>query len=372
MKNRFDIHEWAGALGDLGTFIPFVVGYVTIVGISPIGILLSFGSLLIASGLYYRVPVPIQPMKAIGAAAIAGGASVNIAMICSATIFTGLFWLLLGISGFSKHISRLVSKPVLKGIILGLGLAFMLNGLQLVRTSIWIGLFGLALVFFLQKSGKIPSLLVLLSLGIIYAIVLDPESLDGLRLGFHLSPGNASFSELNWNDAIKGILILAIPQIPLTLGNAVYALVDENNRLFPQRLLTEKKIMISHGIINLVSALFGGIPICHGAGGMAGHVRFGAKTGGSLIILGSLMIVMAVLFGDSVVVMLKLIPDAVLGVILFFAGLELALSARDSGFGKTDYMIMLVTAAVGIINMGAGFLAGILLDLLLKKNKFRK
>jgi Molybdopterin converting factor, large subunit len=132
-KNHYNRMEWGGAFGDLGTLIPFVVAYITVVGIDPLGLLFMFGICKIAAGLYYKTPVPIQPMKAIGAAAIAGGASPF--MIFGAGITTGLFWFILGITGTIKVVGRLVSKPVARGIILGLGLSFMVEGIKMMRTT---------------------------------------------------------------------------------------------------------------------------------------------------------------------------------------------------------------------------------------------
>jgi xanthine/uracil permease len=63
--------------------------------------------------------------------------------------------------------------------------------------------------------------------------------------------------------------------------------------------------------------------MCHGAGGMTGHIRFGATTGGAPFILGLVLIVLALFFGGSIETLLKLFPPALLGVILFLAGAQL-------------------------------------------------
>ena len=125
-KNLYNKMEWAGAFGDVGTLIPFVVAYITIVKVEPLGLLLMFGIALMASGLYYRTPLPIQPMKAIGAAAVAGG--ISPAALFGSGLTTGLFWLLAGVTGAIRPISRLATKPVVRGIMLGLGLSFMVDG----------------------------------------------------------------------------------------------------------------------------------------------------------------------------------------------------------------------------------------------------
>ena len=117
-KNLYNKMEWAGAFGDVGTLIPFVVAYITIVKVNPLGLLLMFGLALIASGVYYRTPLPIQPMKAIGAAAVAGG--ISPAALFGSGLTTGLFWLLAGVTGAIRPISRLATKPIVHGIMLGL------------------------------------------------------------------------------------------------------------------------------------------------------------------------------------------------------------------------------------------------------------
>lgn len=128
---------------------------------------------------------------------------------------------------------------------------------------------------------------------------------------------------------------------------------------------------ISQGIMNLISPIFGGIPICHGAGGMAGHVRFGARTGGSLVILGSILLTVGLCFSSSVLILANIFPSSVLGVMLFFAGLELAVSARDVGHEKSDFYILLVTAGFSLWNMGIGFIAGLVMQEMLKRKIFR-
>ena len=129
--NRFDSREWAGAFGDLGTLIPFVMAYVTLLGMDPFGVLFAFGMAKIACGLYYRTPFPVQPMKASGVIAttgVPGGPAVVPDMVYGAGLATGALWLILGLSGALTQIARLVGKPVATGIILSLGISFMLQG----------------------------------------------------------------------------------------------------------------------------------------------------------------------------------------------------------------------------------------------------
>ena len=370
--NRYDRSEWAGAFGDLGTLIPFFIGYTAILKLDPLGMLLTFGLFLIASGLYYKTPIPVQPMKAIGAAAITQAALITPNMVWAAGLFTGLFWVVLGMSGTLKFIAKIAGKPVIRGIVLGLGLSFMIEGTTLMRTDFLLAFFALALTLTLLSNKRLPAMFALLVFGIAAALVKNPslgQQLTAIRPNFQLP--QFALASLSWRDLINGIFIVALPQIPLTLGNAVIAVTAENNRLFPNRQVDEKKIAVSQGIMNLISPIFGGIPVCHGAGGIAAHVRFGAHTGGSLVILGGIFLLLGLYFSNSVVLLFSMIPSCVLGVILFFAGLELAISARDVGPEKNDFYILLVTAGFALWNVGIGFLAGLLIQELVKRGLFK-
>jgi hypothetical protein len=365
-KNLYNRMEWAGAFGDVGTLIPFVVAYITIVKMPPLGLLFMFGITLMASGLYYRTPIPIQPMKAIGAAAIAGG--ISPAALYGSGLTTGLFWLLAGVTGILRPIAKLATKPVVRGIVLGLGLTFMVDGVHRMTTAPVLAGIALVITYLLLTNPKFPAMFMLLIIGIASAVIMNPQILSELtkiHVGFKLPV--FSLPMITWKDLVTGTLLFTIPQIPLTLGNAVIAITAENNELFPDRPVTEKKIAISQGIMNLVSPLFGGIPMCHGAGGMAGHVRFGAKTGGALVILGSILILIALLFSDSVSIIFKIFPNAILGVILFFAGSELAIVVKDIGDKKADFYVMLIVAAVAMWNMGFAFLVGVIMDNALRR-----
>ena len=360
-KNAYNKMEWAGAFGDVGTLIPFVVAYITIVKVEPLGLLFMFGICLLAAGFYYRTPIPVQPMKAIGAAAIAGG--ISPAALFGSGITTGIFWFFAGATGAIRPIAKLASKPVVRGIMLGLGLSFMVDGVNRMKTAPLLAGIALVVTYLLLTNPKIPAMFVLLIIGVVSAVIMNPQlmpELAKIHIGFKLPV--FSLPMITWNDIVVGTLLFTLPQIPLTLGNAVIAIVAENNELFPDRQVTEKKIAISQGIMNLVSPLFGGIPMCHGAGGMAGHVRFGARTGGALVILGSLLVFIALFFSDSVAIIFKIFPNAILGVILFFAGSELAIVVKDIGDKKTDFYVMLIVAAFAMWNMGVAFLVGVILD----------
>ena len=168
-----------------------------------------------------------------------------------------------------------------------------------------------------------------------------------------------------------GAVFLALPQVPLTLGNAVIAITEENNRLFPNRPVNEAKIATSTGLMNMLSASVGGVPMCHGAGGMAGHVQFGARTGGAVIMLGAVLLFVAMFFSGSVATFLRLFPPSILGVILFLTGAQLALGACDISKDKGERFVMMITAALAVWNVGIAFVVGVTAYFLNKRGWLR-
>ncbi len=371
LGNRFDRMEWAGAFGDLGTLIPFVVAYISLLKMDPYGILLAFGMAKIISGLYYKTPFPIQPMKAIGAVATTQAAQTIIITpnaVYGAGIVTGVIWLLLGVTGATKKVADLVSRPVAVGIIMGLGFGFMLEGIKMMSQGWLLGGAALLGTMLLLTSRAVPAMFLLLIVGAFAAVVQDPALLNNLST-IHVDFRMPSFAlgGMTWQEFMIGAIFLALPQVPLTLGNAIIAVTEENNHLFPDRPVTEKKVAISTGVMNLLGPIIGSVPMCHGAGGMAGHVRFGARTGGALIILGVLIVIVALFFSNSVETIFKIFPAPILGVILFLTGAQLALGSCDFGKTKNDRFVSLITAACAIWNIGLAFVIGMAAHHLLKR-----
>ncbi len=367
--------EWAGAFGDLGTLIPFVVAYIAVVKVNPLGILLSFGTAMVVCGFVYRTPFPVQPMKAIGA--IAATQTAQTATIVPTTIFgaslaTGLIWLVLGLTGAAKPIASLVPRTVVIGIVLGLGISFMLEGIRLMQGGWLIAAIGLLGTLLLLTNKSIPAMFLLLLFGVLCGALENPEPLRTLmttRPAFRLP--SFALASVTWHDFLVGTTLLALPQLPLTLGNAVIALRDENNRLFADRAVTENRIATSTGLMNLASAALGGVPMCHGAGGMAGHVAFGARTGGAPIILGSILLCLSLFFSASVGALFAVLAQPVLGVILFLTGTQLALGSCDFSKRKGERFVTLATTGCAMWNVGLAFLVGLALAYLEKRGRLR-
>jgi hypothetical protein len=360
---RFDQREWSGAFGDLGTLVPFLFAYVTIVGVAPAGMLLAFGIALVAAGVYFRTPFPVQPMKAIGAVAATGAvqtAVVTPQAVAVAALVTGLIWLALGATGATERIVRFVGRPVIIGITLGLGFAFMLEGTRMMAVGIWLAAPLLIVTILLLANRALLAMCLILAGGAAWAVITEPAiagALSRVEIGF-VAPA-WPFQGLTWEAVLVGVVLLALPQVPLTLGNAVIAPVEYNNREFPDRPVTERQVALSTGVMNTLGSLIGAVPMCHGAGGMAAQVSFGARSGAAPIILGALLIILALLFSDSIATLLRLFPQPALGVMLFLAGLQLALGSCDFSKDKGERFVTLGTAALSVWNVGVAFLFGI-------------
>jgi len=359
-RNVYDRMELAGAFGDLGTLVPFLAGYLTLNGLDPVAVLVAFGAASLFTGLVYRSPLPVQPMKAIGAMAIASAATTPPAAIWGAGLGTGLFWLAVGGSGAIRWIERVTTKPVVRGLMLGLGLSLMRQGLQFMAPAPWVALGGVAVALSLSGRQRVPGVLALLAYGAVIALIQDPGLLRKLTtLSVRLRWPGWVLSGADWFAMLGGFLALGLPQIPLTLGNAVLGAATHHNTLFPDRPVGPRALCLTTGAMNVASACFGGVPMCHGAGGLAAHHRFGARSGGALVILGGGLLTVGLFLGDSLEVLLHLFPPAVLGVLILLTGVELALVIRDVRLHRENLFVLVLTAGIASWSLGIAYLAGL-------------
>lgn len=210
--------------------------------------------------------------------------------------------------------------------------------------------------------SSIPSALIVFLLGLVLCFIRDPSIFKDLRFG----PSKFKILKITWDDWKIGFVRAAIPQIPLSVLNSVIAVCKLSNDLFDKEL-SATTVSVSVGMMNLIGCWFGAMPVCHGAGGLAGQYRFGARSGLSVIFLGVGKLVVGLVFGNSFVRILSQFPIGILGVLLLFAGIELAMASKDMNT-KEDSFIMLVCAAVSMTGSSAalGFGCGVLLYLLLK------
>lgn len=373
--NRYDRMEWAGAFGDLGTLIPFVAAYIGVLKLDPFGVLFAFGLCMLACGLHYKTPIPVQPMKAIGAVAVTQAAQTAVVTpgaVYGAALATGVAWLFLGLSGMAARVTRLVPPAVVLGIMLGLGFGFMLEGVKMMQTDWPIAALAGVGTLLLMGNRTLPAMFVLLIFGAAVGAWRQPTLLHELaQVPLGLPTPSFALSDISLHELAIGAALLALPQLPLTLGNAVIAVKEENNRLFPQRPVSENGLATSTGIMNIFSSVAGGVPMCHGAGGMAGHVAFGARTGGAPVILGVILLVLALFFSAGVSLLFKLFPLSILGVILFLTGAQLALGSSVLPADRNQRLVALATAALCMWNVAAGFLLGLALHVMIARGWVR-
>ena len=169
-------------------------------------------------------------------------------MIWGSGIFTGLLWLIMGISGVIDILARITKKPVVIGIMLGLGFSFIYDGIKMITAEPIIGIIGAAITLLFLTNTRFPAMLLLLLFGIIISFTRNPELFSELiKTGVHLRLPEFGILNIDREGMIKGIWMLGLPQIPLTLGNAIIAITAENNRLFPNKKVKERTIAIDHG-----------------------------------------------------------------------------------------------------------------------------
>ena len=493
MVSQVTLSEISGALGDLGTFLPLVVGLTQEVGLDLGTTLLFSGVYNVTTGFLFDVPMPVQPMKTIAAVALSGN-GLTIPQMMAAGIFVSSCVLVLGSTGLMGLATRMTPPPVIRGMQLGVGLALSQKGFQYVwyedgsstqgMNSVWglsgifVGMFfmvfillgvyneanttqrpeasdsnqcgneesmgckpgrssndsggggvmtddldaetgavdpavvvppqgkylmgwgmkwrGTCLQFIENRIMKplyfcgdkaceacgeqgytsqllpqnscgcitlparskrnIPAALIVVCMGIILSIAFNPSIVNGLSLG----PSKPSVVVPNGYEWRTGILQAGLPQLPLTLLNSVISVTQLSNEWFPDRYVRPGSVATSVGLMNLVGCWFGAMPSCHGAGGLAAQVRFGARWGTAPILLGITKIFLSLMFGSSLLVLLQDFPMAMLGAMLVFSGIELASVAKGQK-GHRGLAIMLLVASIGLAtkNIAIGVLTGL-------------
>jgi hypothetical protein len=368
---KFDRNELAGAFGDIGTDFPLMIGMILASNLDSASVLIMFGVWQIFTGLYYKMPMPVQPLKAMATLVITQKLGANI--LYGGGLAIGLTMFLLSITRLIDWIGKIVPKSVIRGIQFGLGMKLGLLALSDYIPSDGINGYGLAIlafliIIFLLGNRKYPPAIFVILAGIIYAFIfkIDGNSLTaafGLKLPRFYIP--------TFPDILTGFIILALPQIPLSIGNSVLATKQIAQDLYPQKPLPLQKISMTYSLMNLINPFLSGVPTCHGSGGMVGHYTFGGRTGGSVIIYGSLYIVLGMFLSNGFHHLINIFPLPILGILLLFEGIGLMFLIKDLTSSKQDFMIALF---VGLIASGmkCGFvialIAGTLLHYLAEKN----
>jgi predicted benzoate:H+ symporter BenE len=339
----FSLRELSGALGDLGTLLPLMLGGIAVAGLAPLPVLAGFAVFYIATAVYYRLPIPVQPMKAVAVVLLT--AELSPAALAASGVLLGAALLVLGLTGWITRLARIVPQSVLAGLQLGLGLALALVSLDLMATAPLLALATLSLLLGLLLVPRAPSALIALVAAIVLAQLLGVAS-TGLEIGApRASPIAAWPSPAQLADAVS---LLVLPQLSLTFTNAVLLTALLANDYFGERAghVTPRRLSMTSGLANLLLTPLGALPMCHGAGGLAAHYRFGARSGTAPLLLGLVLLAVALLPGGLGLALLAAIPAAALGALLMLAAGELALSRRLFDCRPSCWPVIAATAAV--------------------------
>lgn len=355
-SRRTVLGDVSGAFADLGTFLPLTLGVLALGGLDPAAVLICFGLFALATAAIYRRPVPVQPMKAVAAVALAGGLAAD--SIVASGLVVGAALTLLAVTGGIEKLSRQIPQSVLAGVQLGIGLHLAWYGLALIGEHLFTGLAVVAVLAGLLATPARPfAAAAALVIGTGVAIVSGTAALPVPGIGIHLPaitwPGPAGF--------VSALVDVAPGQIALTVTNAVLATAALSAACFPDDAdrITPRRLALSTGLLNLALAPLGALPMCHGAGGLAAQYRFGARTWLAPAIFGTSCLVLGVLFGDGAIGLLALVPAVVLGALLAVAGGELAISRRLFDGKPSCLVVILVTgAACVLVNVVIGLVAG--------------
>jgi hypothetical protein len=373
-KIKFNRNEFSGAFGDIGTDLPLLVGMILASGLDTASVLITYGIMQILTAMVYGIPMPVQPLKAVAMIVITQKIAPEV--IYGGGLAIGIVMLFLTLTGILDLIARYIPKVVVRGIQFGLGIQLSMIALKDYVLSEGVPGYlvaGIAFVITVLLIGnrKYPPAVFILLAGVIYALaghfdVFMANELFRVTLPQLHSP--------TFGDILTGFLILALPQIPLSIGNSIIATRQIAADLFPEKKLTIREISLTYSLINLVNPFLGGVPTCHGSGGMAGHYAFGARTGGSVFIYGLLFLTLGLGFSESFSTVVKLFPLPVLGVILLFEGLWLMIFIKDIIDSKRSFFIALLVALISC-SLPYGYLIGMVLGTILyyladKRTKF--
>lgn len=359
---QFDGREWAGALGDIGTSLPLIVGMLLATQLPASGVLIAFGLAQIATGLIYGIPMPVQPLKAMAAVAIAG--QVSGGLLQMAGLMIGVLMLVLACTGALGWLGRIVPRGVVRGLQAGLGLVLArAAGLLVSRepgpwswVAAAVAVLGLVAM---RRSGRWPAAWLVIGAGAAWAAWFRVDWVQVAAQFGYSPPASPEWPLDQWPAALT---LLVVPQLPLSLGNSLLATRQTARDLFPQRAFSLRRLGLTYGVMNLIVPWLGGVPVCHGCGGLAGNHALGARTGGAVIIYGSLFVAAGLWGSAAFAPLVQAFPAALLGAVLFVEAGALVLLMRDLRQSAFD---LSVATAVALLCLLApqGFLLGLLAGL---------
>ncbi len=343
----------SGALADLGILVPLTAALVVVNGLDVGSVLLIVGLLVVTAGLVFRIPFPVQPLKALTALAVAQQLAPDV--IHAAGLEIGVVLLFMSLTGLATWLSKLFTKPVIRALQFGVGWLLVVTAVKLVlkppavfvhspssRTGLLLAALTVGVVMIAAWRRWYVLSIVLVVVGVIVTLLVEQPSFGGPSIDL------PTFSIPPWSVFGTAFVLLVIPQIPLTYGNAVVGVSDLAHQQFGERAdrVSPSRVALVCGLGNVVSATFGGMPMCHGSSGLSAHVRMGAQTWKMNAMLGGVLVTLGVFFSDQVLEMFGLLPVWILGGFLAYAGIRHALLVLD--LAPLQIAIAVAAAAVGI------------------------
>lgn len=355
---EFNLRELAGSMGDFGTLLPLAIGYIAICGLDPAGFLVMMGIANIVTGLIYRLPMPIEPMKVLAIIAIAQHWTPS--LVYASGFAMGIVWLILASTRTIDWVSKITPNSVVLGIQISLGILLAFEALKMISNGWLLGGASILIVLIFRKNQYAPAAIMLMALGL--AVMFFKGQF------YEISPPGFRFPALKLfglDEVWQSFVLAGFSQIPLTVTNAVIATAALIKTYWPDRSVSESQLSWNQGIMNLILPFFGGMPMCHGAGGLAGQYYFGARTGGTNIIEGTIEICLGLFLAGSILTIFSFFPISIIGAMMFFVGIELTKFA--SKIRLKDIAPMSTTIIISLIaNMAYGFLAGLFVYYLIR------
>jgi hypothetical protein len=355
--------EMAGAVADIGVLLPIAVALIVANGLSATAVLLPAGLLYVTVALAYGLPIPVQPLKAFGAIAIAKDLGSD--EIAAGALLMGVIFLILGRTGLIDLAAKAFPKPLIRGVQITVGLLFLKIAWGLVAdppasfddaglstiAATALAVLGLALLLALRK---VAISLALVGLG---ALLMLVQAGDQLALG----PSALTLPDFDADVLLTALTVLVIPQLPLSFANSCLATADAARTYFGERAFRVRpgRLATSLGSANIVAGAMSGMPVCHGAGGLTAHYAFGARTGGAPLAIGGALLVLAVALGSGLAAVLTAFPLPILAALLAAAGVLHIGLARDLE-GAREIALALLVAMLGFsLNLAVGLAAGL-------------
>lgn len=370
--------ELSGALGDSGVLAPIALALIAVNGFHPTPLFLVFGIAYAAAGLYYRLPVPVQPLKAMAVIALSMGAGVE--LISLAALEMAVVLGIIAVTGGARLLERVFTRPLVRGVQLGVGLLLIRKAIVMLvagdgtdhlavasgSAAVTIGVALAVLLVLLvaqERVGRVPAALILLGAGAAFSAIASGPAAP-------LALPEWSVASLDPSLATSALILLVIPQLPLTLGNAAVASAATARDYYGQRAarVSVRALCTSMSAFNFIAAFLGGFPVCHGSGGFTSHYRFGARSGWSTFALGAALVALALIAPRVILSFVAFVPLAVLAAMLAYIGVLHAMLVRDvigrlvtAGPALLVGVVSLVTA-----NLMVGIAVGGALELAIK------